>query len=139
MKQVESYSKWRQHPADFEVSYRFYTAAEGGRVTGPAFQHYRCDWAYEGDDITKTGIYMIHPEFTAEDGSLVPDEIPVPPSGTATMWVLVPEMRAEIHRARIREGVRGYFMEGSRRVAEAVVTRVISIHTNPNVHPTRIV
>jgi len=51
------------------------------------------------------------------------------------MWILIPEMRAEIHRARIQPGVRGYFMEGGRRVAEAVVTRVIGLHTNPNEHP----
>src|SRR5687768_6917942 len=112
-----NYAELRKHPADFEVRYRFFTQEEGGRISGPAWQHYRCDWAYADDDITETGIYMIHPEFTAEDGSVLAEGFPVPWSGTATMWILVPEMRAEIHRARIAEGVRGYFMGGSHRVA----------------------
>ena len=127
-----NYAEARRHPADFEVRYRFLTAAEGGRQTGPPWQHYRCDWAYDGDDISQTGIYMIHPEFLSEDCSVYPEGAPVPWTGSATMWILFPEMRAEIHRARICEAVRGYFMEGSRRVAEAAVTRVIGLHSNPD-------
>ena len=133
-----NYAEIRGHPPDFEVRYRFFTREEGGRISGPPWQHYRCDWAYADDDISAAGIYMIHPEFTAEDGSILPEGIPVPWSGTATMWILVPEMRAEIHRSRIAEGVRGYFMEGSHRVAEAVVTRVIGLHTNPNERPKKV-
>jgi hypothetical protein len=117
-------------PADFEVRYRFFPAAEGGRHSGPPFQHYRCDWSYESDDIDQTGIYQIFPEFLAEDGSVFPEDIPVPPSGLATMWILSHEMRIQVHRSRIREGVRGYFREGAHRVAQAVVTRVIGLHTN---------
>lgn len=128
-----NYAELRKHPADFEVRYRFFTHEEGGRISGPAWQHYRCDWAY-ADDVFESVIYMIHPEFTAEDGAVLAEGFPVPWSGAATMWILVPEMRAEIHRARITEGVRGYFMEGSHRVAEAVVTRVLGLHTNPNEH-----
>ncbi len=133
-----NYADLRRHPADFEVRYRFYTPEEGGRQSGPAWQHYRCDWSYEGDDIAQTGIFMVHPEFTAEDGSVRPEGLPVPWSGTATMWVLVPEMRGQVHQHRIREGVRAFFMEGSHRVAEAFVTRVLALHSNPveRPHPT---
>ena len=133
-----NYAEFRRHPADFEVHYRFFTREEGGRTSGPAWQHYRCDWAYAGDDIAQTGIYMIHPEFIAGDGSVLPEGAPVPWSGTATMWVLVPEMRAVLHRARIQPGVRGYFMEGKRRVAEVVVTRIIGLHTNPSEDPKKV-
>ena len=115
--------------ADFEVRYRFLTSGEGGRRTGPPFQHYRCDWSYEGDDPSK-GIYSIYPEFLAQDGLLIPEGVPVPISGIATMWILSHDMRVQVHRARIREGITGYFMEGARRVAEAVVTRVVGLHTN---------
>ena len=115
--------------ADFEVRYRFLTSEEGGRRTGPPFQHYRCDWSYEGDDPSK-GIYMIYPEFVAEDGSLIPEGVPVPVSGIATMWILSHDMRVQVHRERVCEGIRGYFMEGARRVAEAVVSRVVGLHTN---------
>ncbi|MDB6026789.1 MAG: hypothetical protein JWM68_3012 [Verrucomicrobiales bacterium] len=91
-----NYSEQRGHPADFEVRYRFYKPEEGGRLSGPSWQHYRCDWAYEGDDIA-AGIYMIWPEFISEDGSIQPEGSPVPWSGTATMWILIPELRAQIH------------------------------------------
>jgi hypothetical protein len=114
---------------DFEVRYRFLTSEEGGRCTGPPFQHYRSDWSYDGDDPSK-GIYMIYPKFLAEDGSVFPEGVPVPVSGIATMWILSHDMRLQVHRERILEGVRGYFMEGARRVAEATVTRVIGLHTN---------
>ena len=73
---------------------------------------------------------MIWPEFHAKDGSVFPDGVSVPDSGVATMWIVVPEMRDNVHRSRIKEGIRGYFMEGSRRVAEATVTRVIGLHLN---------
>ena len=126
-----NYAEQRGHPADFEVRYRFFTSGEGGRLSGPSWQHYRCDWAYESDDTAQDGIFMIWPEFLAEDGSIQPEGSPVPWSGDATMWILIPELRERIHRSRIREGVCGYFMEGSRRVAEAVVTRVLGLHTNP--------
>jgi hypothetical protein len=128
------YAEQRGHPPDFEVRYRFFSTAEGGRLSGPSQQHYRCDWAYEGDDASETGIFMIWPEFMAEDGSIQPEDSQVPLAGIATMWVLVPEMRADVHRRRIRVGVRGFFMEGSHRVAEATVTRVLALHTNPDVH-----
>ena len=133
-----NYAEIRKHQADFEVHYRFFTHEQGGRVSGPPWQHYRCDWAYADDDIAQTGIYMIHPEFVAEDGSIQPEGVPVPWSGTATMWILSPEMRGEIHRARIQLGVRGYFMEGSHRVAESVVTRILGLQTNPNEHPKKV-
>ena len=124
-----TYAETTGHPADFQVRYRFLSAEEGGRHTGTPFQRYRCDWSYEGDDPLK-GIYMIYPEFMAEDGSVFPEGVPVPVSGLATMWILSHDLRVQIHRERIREGVRGYFMEGARRVAEAVVTRVIGLHAN---------
>lgn len=126
---MTSYAERTGHPPDFEVRYLFLTLEQDGRRTGPPFQHYRCDWSYEGDDISK-GIYMIWPEFLAEDGSVLPDGVAVPTSGIATMWILSHDLRLDVHRARIREGVKGCFMEGARRVAEAVVTRVLGLHTN---------
>jgi len=69
-----NYAELRGHPADFEVRYRIiFTAEEGGRITGPPWQHYRCDWAYDGDDISQTGIFMIHPEFMLPDSSVFPE------------------------------------------------------------------
>lgn len=124
------YEQRSGHPPDFEVNYRFYTPEELGRRTGPPFQHYRCDWSYDGDDVVRTGIYIIWPEFLAEDGAVIPEGIPVPVSGRASMWIVSHAMRLTVHRARLKEGVKGFFMEGGRRVAEAVVTRIVGLHTN---------
>ena len=73
---------------------------------------------------------MIWPEFLAEDGSLFPEDVSVSISGRATMWILSHDLRTRLHRLRIHEGVRGYFMEGAQRVAEAIITRVIGLHTD---------
>jgi hypothetical protein len=112
---------------DFEVRYRFYNAEEGGRANGQPLQGFRCDWRYEEDDIGGTELYMIWPEFLDKQGSPLPAGTPVPASGMAEMTILSPEMRTHVHRRRIKVRVRGYLMEGSRRVAEAVVTRLLAV------------
>ena len=73
---------------------------------------------------------MIWPEFLNEDMSVFPEAISVPESGVASMWILSHDLRLQVHRTRIREGVKGYFMEGRRRVAEAVITRILGLHEN---------
>ena len=125
-----NYAEQTGRQPDFEVHYRFFTHEEGGRLTGPPFQHIRCDWSYEGDDISKTGISMVWPEFLAKDGSIFSEGVQVPASGAATMWILTHYARVQNHQIRIKVGVRGYFMEGAKRTAEAVVTRVIGLHSN---------
>ncbi|QHW33228.1 hypothetical protein GZH47_22190 [Paenibacillus rhizovicinus] len=126
-----SYEEIRNHPPDFRVNYRFYLTEEGGRRNLP-FQGYRSDFSYEGDDIKETGIYMIHPEFEDELGEVIfEDNIQVPQRGTARMWVLIPEMRSEIHKHRIKIGVKGYFMEGSKKVGEMEVIEIMGLYTNP--------
>jgi hypothetical protein len=112
---------------DFEVKYRFLSFEEGGRKTGTPFQGYRCDWAYEGDDIKKTGIYMIHPEFTDNDEKVLALNTQIPVAGIARMYILNKELRKTIHKKRIKVGVKGFFMEGNKHVAEAEVTRIIGL------------
>ena len=112
---------------DFEVKYRFFSASEGGRKTGTPFQGYRSDWAYEGDDIKETGIYMIHPEFLDENGNVLDKDVQVSVEGIARMGILIEEMKDIIHRKRIEVGVKGYFMEGGRRVAEAEVIKIVGL------------
>lgn len=46
---------------------------------------------YEGDDPSKDGIYMIHPEFLDEDGQAIGEELAVPLEGKASMWIMVPK------------------------------------------------
>ena len=71
---------------------------------------------------------MIHPEFINEDGTPIPEEVPVSLSGKASMWVLVEEMKEEVHRHRIKVGTRGFFMEGARKIGEVVVEEIVGIN-----------
>lgn len=124
------YEEIRGHRADFCVRYRLYTQAEGGRRLPPR-QGYRCDFAYAEDGEEGMQLYCIHPEF--EDGNgeiLMDDAASVPAEGTARMWVLVPEMRRIVHARRIRPGIRGFFMEGPRRVGEVEVLQIMDLAEN---------
>ncbi len=116
-------------PPDFAVRYRFFTAEEGGRASLPR-QHLRCDFLYDGDDPQRDGIYMIHPEFLDDDGKPLPDG-PVPYEGVAHMFILNDDMREHIHRRRIALDVRGYFVEGAKRVAECEVTELLGLLATP--------
>jgi len=115
---------------DFDVRYRFLTPTEGGRSSGPPHQGYRSDWAYDGDYIEQTGTYMIWPEFEDETGKVIPQGQPVPATGHARMWIVVDYMKESVHRRRIAVGVKGYFMEGSKRVAEAEVINIAGLAAN---------
>jgi hypothetical protein len=112
---------------DFEVRYRFFSPEEGGRKTGPAHQFYRSDWLYDGDDVFRDGIYAIYPIFLDDAGNIVDPDIKVAVEGTAQMFILNDELRSTLHVKRIKPGVRGYFMEGPHRVAEAIVTKLLAI------------
>ena len=125
------YEKRHGHRADFKVKYRFYSSEEGGRKTLP-FQGYRSDFWYEHPEHSGTNqLFMIWPEFENENGELLLDDmVPVPLSGTARMLILVPERRV-YHKDKIKIGMTGYFMEGSRRVAECEVIEILGLLTNP--------
>ncbi|GGG69673.1 hypothetical protein [Paenibacillus radicis (ex Gao et al. 2016)] len=124
------YEKVRNHPPDFRIRYRIHSEEEGGRKN-PVFQGLRCDFAYDLDDISETSIFAIHPEFEDGYGNIILDRnLPVPKQGTANMWILIPEMRREVHIHRINVGVVGYFMEGPRRVGQVEVIEIIGLNTN---------
>ncbi|HEV8725431.1 MAG TPA: hypothetical protein VGW77_32840 [Candidatus Binatia bacterium] len=44
------------------------------------------------------------------------------------MWIVNQDLKATIHRIRIKIGVKGFFMEGGKRVAEAEVTRIAGLY-----------
>jgi len=125
---MKTYEEMRKHKQDFNIKYLLYPQDVGGRKI--TYQHLRCDFAYEGDDIQETGIYMIHPEFLDEFGVPIEEDIPVPLEGRASMWILVDEMREKIHKKQIKVGTKGYFMEGARRVGEVVVDEVVGLYEN---------
>ena len=120
-----------KHRADFKVKYRFYDEEEGGRKSLP-FQGYRSDFWYDYENNGfPTSIYMIWPEFEDKEGNIIlENNKSVEANGTARMWIIVPETR-EYHRDKIQVGLKGYFMEGSRKVAECEVVELIGLHSNP--------
>ncbi|HMI05354.1 MAG TPA: hypothetical protein VK541_22890 [Pedobacter sp.] len=128
----KSYEKRLGHPADFKVRYRFYTFQEGGRKSIP-HQGYRSDFWYDHPEHNGTNLlFMIWPEFEDENGQVIlDDENPVPSAGIAQMWVIAAENRV-YHLDKIELGLKGYFMEGSRRVAECEVIEILGLGTNPN-------
>jgi len=112
--------------ADFEASIRFLSASEGGRKTTWVTQGYRPDFSYKGE---LDSIFMIWPLFLDEHGkpllerSIVYTDAPV----TARMVIINPDLRSE-HRGRLKIGSEFYIREGSRIVAEGVVTRILDLH-----------
>jgi len=127
-----SYEEIRNHPPDFLVKYRFLTIDEGGRNCLP-YQGYRSDFAIEAD-FNKSSIELrvIHPEFEDINGKVILEKtITIPNSGIARMWILLPESR-DRHRNELVIGMKGYFMEGNKKVAEAEIIEIIGLHTNPS-------
>ena len=123
--QTRSYRERTGREPDFRVRYRFLSQAEGGRSSLP-FQHIRSDFLYAEDDPTDDGIWCIWPEFISADGTILPENQPVPAEGVADMYVLNPELRRE-HRHRIRVGTKAFFVEGARRTASCEVVEVLGL------------
>lgn len=115
---------------DFDAMIRIYRADEGGRKRAP-FNGIRWDFAYAHDPGVEQ-LYMIWPDFYAASGDSLPIDLPLPVGVeiAARMTVVVDEMRAEIHRARIQPGVEFYCHEGPKRVAVGRVIRVTGLHVD---------
>ncbi|WP_212760720.1 hypothetical protein [Pseudoalteromonas sp. NEC-BIFX-2020_002] len=111
--------------SDFKVKYRFYSEEEGGRKYTP-HQGYRSDWAYEIEDELR--LYRIWPTFLDEKGEHFQKYTSVSNSGVAEMTIVVLETKNKLHGSRVKVGVKGYFMEGSKIVAEAEVIEVTGLN-----------
>ncbi len=125
------YSYNFNHQADFRVSYKFFTAEEGGRQVLP-IQGYRPDlWYNASEEILPNQLFMIFPEFEDEQGELIlKKDFPVSRNGTARMWVVNTERRA-FHSSRIKVGTKGFFREGKLNSAEFEVIEILGLHNNP--------
>jgi len=117
--------------SDFKVRYRFYGEQEGGRKSLP-FQGYRSDfWYFHKEQPNPNSIYMIWPEFEDENGNVITQsDNPISGTGVARMWIINPATRP-FHRDKITVGLKSYFMEGSRRVAECEVIELGDLKINP--------
>ena len=72
-------------------------------------------------------VFMINPIFVDENGLAYERGEIVSIEGFADMHVLFDQLRP-IHRRRVKVGTKGYFVEGSRRVAEATVVDVLYLN-----------
>jgi hypothetical protein len=121
------YEERFKHKADFRVKYRFYKPEECGRKILP-YQGIRSDFWYEHKDSEVNKIYMIWPEFEDENGNLIlENDSPVRESGTARMWILVPEHR-KYHKEHLKVGATGYFKEGIKSTAICEVIEIIGLN-----------
>lgn len=66
-------------------------------------------------------VSMVWPEFVDESGKTIPSDIPLKGQLRARMHIVFPEM-VEKHRQRLKVGSQFYCTEGTRIVAEGVVT-----------------
>lgn len=126
---MDKNKRWELGLRDFRVKYRFFTPAEGGRMN-PALQGYRSDWIYAEDyeqDGSGAMLCMIHPWAVDEYGLEYSHHEFMPSEGFADMRILFDQMRP-VHRRKIKVGVKGYFVEGSRRVAEAEVIDILYLN-----------
>lgn len=119
-----TYSELFGREPDFRVTYRLFTAEEGGR-TMPPYQTIRWDMSYAEDGLKSR---MVYPEFLDPGGQPIPNG-PFAPVGQANMFVLNPAMLG-FHRQRVRPGVRGYFMKG-RPVGVWEVAEVLGLRRLP--------
>jgi hypothetical protein len=110
---------------DFEADITIYSAEEAGRIA-PARNGIRWDFRYASDD--ESDIYMIWPVFITDDGELVSQDIDLIGRYCARMYIVDDSMKEEIHRKRIKEGAKFYMVEGFRKVAEGIVTRILGLY-----------
>jgi translation elongation factor EF-Tu-like GTPase len=115
-------------PADFEAVVRIFTHEQGGRKS-PSFNGLRWDFSYAEDDPAK-GLWMIHPDFVDEGGDSLAQDRPLPLDIKlpARFLILDDKLRAEVHRPRLRVATRFFCHEGSKRVAEGRVTKILALN-----------
>ncbi|WP_136666991.1 hypothetical protein [Flavobacterium sp. H122] len=125
----EPYEKRLNHKADFRVKYKFRNPEEGERKTGEPYQGIRCDFSFIDESENK--MYMIWPEFEDEEGNVIlQNNMPVPNSGTARMWIINNQMRP-YHYEKIKVGVKGNFREGPMFSADCEIIEVLDLKSNP--------
>ena len=109
---------------DFRVRYEWLLERSGGQRP---LQYMRCDFSYDGDNIHRDGVYGVWPEFEDDCRNPIPEGSPIPSTGFASMWVVSPMMRVDVHRQKARLGRKAYFMAGGTRFARAEIIELIGL------------
>ncbi|MGK4568173.1 hypothetical protein [Flavobacterium sp. 3HN19-14] len=120
------YEQRKNRKCDFIVKYRFLSKEEGNYRLGNPMQGYRSDFLYAGDEKEK-GLWMIWPEFLDNEDNVITDKtVRVSTSGKAQMWILNDEF-FQMHRDRIKIGLKAYFVEGRFKTAECEVIEITGL------------
>ena len=106
---------------NFEARITILTEAEGGRRT-PPLQGIRWDFRYATDQAGDP-IYMIHPQFLADDGTALPERFPLHGTLYARMFIVIPEM-VPYHLERLAVGTKFFCVEGAHACAKGEVTKI---------------
>lgn len=125
MDTLSTYEHLFERCCDFVVSYRFFSPEEGGRKTGLPTQGYKPNFMYN-EHPSSGKHYMIFPEFIDENNEIILEGAYVAKTGKANMWIVNPEF-IQYHKEKIKIGVKGYFMEGGKKIAECEVIAIIGL------------
>ncbi|WP_251471878.1 hypothetical protein [Stenotrophomonas lactitubi] len=120
---------YRLYPVadDFEARIRILRADEGGRLSPPR-NGIRWDFAY-AERSGELELFMIWPDFVLPSGDSWASDVPLPVDQMllARMSVLNDTLRLQVHRPRIRPGLRFHCHEGPKVVAVGEVTRITGL------------
>ncbi len=124
---MQNYAEHFGRLADFRVRYKW-LGQVGQRRPQKLFQHIRSDFCYAEFEKSDQfdNYFMIHPEFESEMDKPLSEDEPILPTGTASMWIIIENMR-DFHRERIKVGVKGFMMGGPDKLAEVEVIEVVSL------------
>ena len=126
MENHKSYEEIKKRKCDFIVKYHFLSEDEGGRKTGRPIQGYRSDFMYNEDSDLKKA-YMIWPEFLDDENNVIVDKsLRVTKSGKAKMWIINEDFN-ELHKQRIKIGLKAFFVEGVIKTAECEVIEIVGL------------
>jgi hypothetical protein len=117
--------KLHESKGEFEARITIFTELESGRKTPPV-AGIRWDFVY-AENNPEGETYMIFPEFCDEDGMRLPNGIQLDGTLSARMHIVIKENIPIRHKARISEGTEFYCVEGNRKAAKGVVTKLTGI------------
>ena len=119
-----SLMEWIEEKPDFAAALQFRASADGGRKTLP-MQGYRCDLQYQDDPENQA--WMIYPCFLDQSGRPFAEGVSVPAQVNAHFRIIDSHLRVAEHARRLQVGTRFFLVEGARRVADGIVTKLLAV------------
>ncbi len=113
-----------KHKEAFEAEITILTESEGGRRS-PPHNGIRWDFTY-AENNPENKMYMIWPEFVDDNGDAIDRGVFLEGTLKARMHI-VSEKMLPLHVEKIHVGTEFYCMEGPKRVAHGVVTKVTGL------------